>query len=73
MPKSTLAARQTMQVRRFFAVLESRIAAETSLANSPGIRATARQAAARRASDYLDDLTYLKHRYDSAAGKGHAQ
>lgn len=57
----------------FFCRLAARIEHELIVANAPGIRATARQAAAHRASEFLDDLTYLKTRYVRLSGQGNAQ
>lgn len=56
-------ASQRRQVERFFSKVEERIARERALSEAPGVRATARQAAARRAQEFAFDLDYLRARY----------
>ena len=51
------------QVQKFFRHVETRIASERSLADQPGIRPTARIAAAARASALSADLLYLRAAY----------
>lgn len=65
-------ARDRRAVAQFFARLQTRIESETSLANAPGIRRTARTAAADRARDLTQDLDYLRDRYGNTAGQGRA-
>lgn len=66
-------ARDRRAVAQFFARVETRIASETALANAPGIRRTARTAAADRARTFASDLDYLRDRYGVAAGQGGAR
>ena len=64
------------QVETFFNRVESRIVAELDLAGSPGVRLSARTAAADRAATLARDLDYLRARYSSApvmVGEGDAR
>lgn len=65
--------RERQQVAAFFARVETRIEQETRLALSPGVRRTARTAAADRARDLTFDLDYLRDRYGMTAGQGRAR
>lgn len=67
------ALKRQESAEHFFGRLAVRIEHELILANAPGISAAARQAAAHRASEFLDDLTYLKTRYVRQSGQGNAQ
>lgn len=68
-----MSARDTRAVAQFFARVEARIQSETALANMPGLRRTARTAAAHRARDLTLDLDYLRDRYGKTAGQGSAR
>lgn len=64
------------QVDAFFNRVERRILDELDLAGSPGVRLTARTAAADRAATLARDLDYLRARYSSApvmVGEGDAR
>lgn len=67
------AARDAKSVYRFFKKLEQRIEQENLLSKMPGLPPSAREAAARRASDFIDDLTYLRTRYERMSGQGNAR
>lgn len=59
-------AKTRRQVQSFLDGVDARVRAELDLAGSPGVRLTARLAAADRATTLARDLDYLRARYSSA-------